>query len=273
MKGGLTTLVFALRALAATGAPALGRVRLTVLVNTDEEVGSPSSREAILIQAARHEAAIVLEPARPNGECVIGRKGVGHFTLEVSGRQAHAGSQPELGISAIWELAHKICALQNLTDLPRGTTVNVGVIRGGERPNVVPDAAAAEIDLRVATCEEAARLQTAFREIAERATIPGTRGTLAGEISNPPWPTGEGTRRLLALLNEAAAPLGLAFSGVMAGGGSDGNRTAACIPTLDGLGPVGSLMHSPAEYLELSSLTERAALVALFVERWAAASG
>jgi glutamate carboxypeptidase len=188
--------------------------------------------------------------------------------MEVVGRQAHAGSQPELGVNAIWELAHKVCAIQALGDPERGTTVNVGVIRGGERSNVVPDRAFADVDLRIWSAEEADRVTSAFREIAERATIPGTTAALTGEISNPPWPTNQGTRRMLGLLNEAGSPLGLAFAGVTTGGGSDGNRTADVIPTLDGLGAVGSKMHSPDEYLEVASLRQQAALLALFMETW-----
>ena len=210
----------------------------------------------------------MLEPARPNGECVIGRKGVGHFRLEVFGRQAHAGSQPELGVNAIWELANKVCAMQALTDSDRGTSVNVGVVRGGERSNVVPDYACADVDLRIWSPEEADRVTRAFQDIARRSTIPGSTGALSGEISNPPWPANDGTRRMLAVLNDAASGLGLTFAGVTTGGASDGNRTAQIIPTLDGLGAVGSKMHSPDEYLEVPSLRERAALLALFMETW-----
>jgi glutamate carboxypeptidase len=268
MKGGLTVLVFALRALAATDAAAFRGLDCSILINSDEEIGSPTSRQTFMDLAARHHAAVVLEPARPNGECVIGRKGVGHFRLEVLGRQAHAGAQPELGVNAIWELAHKVCAIQALTDLERGTTVNVGVVRGGERSNVVPDYACADVDLRIWSAEEADRVTRAFRDIAEQATIPGATGRLTGEISNPPWQTDNGTRRMLALLNEAGSHLGLTFAGVTTGGGSDGNRTAQMIPTLDGMGAVGSKMHSPDEYLDIPSLRQRAALLALFVETW-----
>jgi glutamate carboxypeptidase len=134
---------------------------------------------------------------------------VGHFQFEVCGRQAHAGSQPELGINAIWELAHKVCALQALTDLERGTTINVGAIRGGERSNVVPDRASADVDLRVRSTEEADRVVQEFRKIAARSTVHGATCTLQGEISNPPWQTNPGTRHMLAILNQAAAPLGL----------------------------------------------------------------
>jgi glutamate carboxypeptidase len=268
MKGGLAVLLFAIRSLAATDSEALRRLTLTILINSDEEIGSPTSRQLFVEEAKRHHAAIVLEPARPNGECVIGRKGVGHFRLEVFGRQAHAGSQPEFGINAIWELAHKVCAVQALTDLTRGTTVNVGVIQGGERSNVVPDYARADVDLRVWSIEEAERVTRAFREIVERSAIPGATARLSGKVSTPPWQTDEGTRRMLTVLQEAGSSLGLAFAGVTTGGGSDGSRTAQIIPTLDGLGPVGSKMHSPEEYLEVPSLLQRTALLALFLETW-----
>ncbi len=268
VKGGLTVLLFALRVLAETDAPAFRGTHFSILINSDEEIGSPSSRQTISDTARRHDAAIVMEPARPGGECVIARKGVGHFRMEVFGRQAHAGSQPELGVNAIGELAHKICAMQGLAGLDRGTSVNVGVIRGGERSNVVPDYACAEVDLRAWSQDEADRTIQTLQDIAGRPTIPGATGKLSGEISTPPWQTGEGTRRMLALLQRAGSLLGIEVRGVASGGGSDGSRTAQYIPTLDGLGPVGSRIHSPEEFLEVPSLGERAALLALFIQTW-----
>ncbi|MFA5027131.1 MAG: M20 family metallopeptidase [Candidatus Methylomirabilota bacterium] len=266
MKGGLVVLITALRALRAADSPAFCDLGITVLVNTDEEIGSPTSRELFLDLARRHPAAIVLEPARPSGECVIGRKGVGHFRLEVFGRQAHAGSQPEFGANAIWELARKVCAVQELGDAERGTTVHVGVIRGGERTNVIPDYAVADIDLRIWSDEEGKRIAAGIRAVAGESRVPGTSGRCEGEISFPPWPTNEGTRRMLEILREAGKPLGLNVEGITTGGGSDGNRTAALIPTLDGLGVVGSRLHSPEEFIEVRSLQERAALLAMFFE-------
>ncbi len=268
MKGGLVALIFALRALAATDSTALRSMGLSLLVNTDEEIGSPTSRELFREMAGHHHAAIVLEPARPNGECVIGRKGVGHFRVEVFGRQAHAGTQPELGINAIRELAHKVCAIQELGDPPRGTTVNVGTICGGERPNVIPDHAAADVDLRVWSVEEGERFERALQAVVGRSWVAGSTAKCSGEISMPPWPTNDGTRRLLEILQAAGRPLDLSFTGATTGGGSDGNRTASLIPTLDGLGVVGSRMHSPEEYIEVRSLRERAVLLALFIETW-----
>ena len=268
MKGGLTLLLFALRALAETESAAWRGIRVSVLFNSDEEIGSPTSCGLIAELAKQHDAALVMEPARPAGECVIARKGVGHFRVEAFGRQAHAGSQPELGINAIWELACKVCALQALNDLGRGTTVNVGVIRGGERSNVVPHYACVDVDLRIWSLEEGNRILRAFDEIVGRSTVPGATGKLSGEISTPPWQTNDGTRRMLALLQQAGGQLGIEVHGVATGGGSDGSRTAQHIPTLDGLGPVGSRAHSPEEFMEVPSLGQRTALLALFIEKW-----
>jgi glutamate carboxypeptidase len=268
MKGGLTLLLFALRALAETESAAWRGMGVSVLVNSDEEIGSPTSSGLIAELAKRHDAAIVMEPARPAGECVIARKGVGHFRVEVLGRQAHAGSQPELGINAIWELAQKVCALQALNDLGRGTTVNVGVVRGGERSNVVPDYACADVDIRIWNLEEGNRILRAFNEIVGRSTVPGATGKLSGAISTPPWQTDDGTRRMLKLLQQAGKSLEIEIQGVATGGGSDGSRTAQHIPTLDGLGPIGSRAHSPEEFMEVPSLRERTALLALFIETW-----
>ena len=143
-----------------------------------------------------------------------------------------------------------------------------GLSLGGERSNVVPGYASADADLRVWSLGEAERVMRAFREIVGRSTVPGATGKLSGEVSTPPWRTNEGTRRMLAVLQEAGSPLGLTFVGVTTGGGSDGSRTAQVIPTLDGPGPVGSKMHGPEEYVEVPSLLQRAALLALFLETW-----
>jgi len=270
MKGGLAILWLALRALEAVGSPAQTGMGLTLAVNSDEEVGSFTSRALFATLARRHQAAIVLEPARPDGECVIGRKGVGHFRVEVAGRQAHAGVQPELGVNAVWELARKVCAIQELSDPKLGTTVNVGMFHGGDRVNVIPDYAVADVDVRVWSGEEVERVTRAIRAIAAQNGVAGATAKCSGQVSMPPWPANEGSRRMLAILQEAAAPLSLRFGGITTGGGSDGNWTATLIPTLDGLGAVGNRMHSPEEFIDLASLQERTVLLALFLERWCA---
>jgi glutamate carboxypeptidase len=269
MKGGLCALVFALRALAAAGALSPPGTTITALLTSDEEVFSPTSRDLIAREARGSAAVAVLEPARVNGECVVSRRGAGRYVLEVQGRAAHAGNQPELGINAIWDLAQKVCAIQSLADAFPGATVNVGTIRGGQRSNVIPDHAVAEIGVRAAAPDGAEALTRALEAIAATAHVPGAHATLEGEWGFPPWPEQEATGRLLVLLRQAAAPLGVAVGAVHAGGASDGNRTWRHAPTIDGLGPSGDRLHSPDEFIWSRSLVERAAILAGFIELWA----
>lgn len=271
MKGGLAALLYALRAHREAGTRAWAETSLAVVLNADEERLSLTSREVIERQARRAHAVGILEPARPGGEYVTARKGAGIFTLEVEGKSSHAGLQPELGASAIHDLAAKVAELSALTDLEAGTTVNVGVIRGGERPNVVADRARAEVDLRVWTPEDGERMTRRIREIAERVGVPGTRARLSGGIQFPPWPPGlPGTERLLGTLRAAGRDVGLEVRAIATGGGSDGNHTAHVAPTVDGLGPQGSRAHSEEEFIELPTLLGRTKVLACFLDRWAA---
>jgi len=271
MKGGIVAWLFALRALQATDSPAWREAHLAWFWNSDEEVLSPTSRPLIRAEAERATSVGVTEPARPGGEYVIGRKGAGKFVLEVRGRAAHAGNQPEVGRSAIWAMAQKIDALHRLTDLEEGTTVNVGVVRGGERANVVAERCEAEIDLRAWTPAAAEKAMARLREIAEHPHVPDTTARLRGGLDFPPWPPGDpGTLALLALIQEAGRDLGLALRGIRTGGGSDGNHASRVAPTIDGLGPQGSYAHSPEEYIELGTLIERAKVNARFLELWTA---
>ncbi len=269
MKGGLCALVFALRALAAAGALPPPGAAITAALTSDEEVFSPTSRDLIVREARGAAAVAVLEPARANGECVVARRGAGGYVLNVQGRAAHAGNQPELGVNAIWDLVQKVCAIQALADTFPGASVNVGTIRGGERSNMIPDHAVAEIGVRAATPDGAAALTRALEAVAATAHVPGARATLEGEWGFPPWPEQAATGRLLALLRRAAAPLGVAIGAVPAGGASDGNRTWPHAPTIDGLGPSGDRLHSPDEFIWVRSLVERAAILAGFIELWA----
>ena len=270
MKGGITSLLFAFRALAAADSPAWRETTIAWFLNSDEEVLSPTSRPLIRAEAERATSVAVTEPARPGGEYVIGRKGAAKFFLEVTGRAAHAGNQPEVGRSAVLAMARKICALHALTDLAEGTTVNVGVVRGGERSNVVADRCYAEIDLRAWTPGAADKAIARFREIADHPDLDGTSARLWGDMNFPPWPEGlPGTMALLALMQEAGRELGLALRGIPTGGGSDGNHASGVAPTIDGLGPQGSLAHNPDEYIELPTLIERARVDARFIELWA----
>ena len=271
MKGGITVLLFALRALKATDSQAWRDVNLAWFLNSDEEVLSPSSRAHIRAEAEKSTSVIVTEPARPGGEYVIARKGAGKFFLDVAGRAAHAGAQPELGRSAVWAMAQKTCELHAMSDLSEGTTVNVGVIRGGTRSNVIADECYAEIDLRSWTPAAAERAMKRFEEIAAKTHVPDTSARLRGDMNFPPWPEGlPGTDKLMALVQEAGKELGLSLKGIRTGGGSDGNHASAVAATLDGFGPQGSRAHSDEEFIEVATLIERAKVTARFIELWAA---
>ena len=201
----------------------------------------------------------------------MARKGAGTFELAVTGKASHAGLQPELGASAIADVAHKIAALHALNDFARGTTVNVGTVRGGERPNVVAPLAVAEVDLRAWSQPDADAAIAAMRKICEEAHVAGTTTRFEGQIHFPPWPPGlPGTTRLLQIMEAAGRDLGVDVRAIKTGGGSDGNHTSAVAPTLDGMGPKGSRAHSDEEFIEVGSLLERTKMLALFFDRWAA---
>jgi glutamate carboxypeptidase len=231
-----------------------------VLLTSDEEIGSPTSRGLIEQLATESAYVLVLEPALANGGLKTSRKGVGRFRLEVEGKAAHAGVAPQDGRSAIVELAHQILKLQTLQDLAAGTTINVGVIEGGTTPNVVPARASAEIDVRVASQAEESRIIAALRAL--EPGMEGTRLNITGSFNRPPM---ERTAAIAALFHQAreiGRGLGLELSEGSTGGGSDGNFTAALgVPTLDGLGARGGGAHADDEHVILASLPERAELL------------
>lgn len=268
MKGGLVVLLAALGALRETRSPAFERCGLTVFLNSDEEVLSPTSKDPIDAEARRGQAVCVLEPARPGGEYVFIRKGAGKIFLRVAGRAAHAGVQPERGISANLELAHKVVRLHALTDLAAGTTVNVGVMRGGERSNIICPEAYAEIDLRASTPEAAEAAIAAIRRIAEASTVPGATGELWGGLDFPPLPRRPENEALFALLREVAREVGFEAGETSTGGGSDANHAGQLAPVLDGMGVCGDGAHTEREEAVLASIPQRAAALAGFVERW-----
>ncbi len=262
MKGGLMVLLTALEALAAGGFSEFGTI--TVVLNGDEEIGSPVSRAPIEAEAAGADAVFILEPARTDGSLVTARKGVGMFHLEITGRAAHAGADPQAGISAVEELAHKTIALHRLTDFAVGTTVNVGVISGGTRPNVVAAQAQADIDLRVFTQAEADRVIPQIQAIAAQVYVPGAVTVLTGGLNRPPMEKGPATVALLALVQVAGQSLGIEIRDVASGGASDGNFTAAIgAPTIDSMGSAGGLAHGTSEYADVPTLFAKAKLLAL----------
>ncbi len=235
-----------------------------VLLTTDEELGSQTSRHLVEDGARRARAAMVCEPSADGGALKLGRKGTGMYTLVVTGRSAHAGLEPERGANALIEAAHLILALGPLARPKVGTTVTPTVAAAGTATNVVPAGAVVEVDVRVAQAGEAERVDDALRSLA--STVPGCRLEVRGGPNRPPMPVAGGAG-LWARAQAIAAGLGLPpLTGVTVGGGSDGNFTAAVgCPTLDGLGPVGGGAHAETEHVILSALPQRAALLAELV--------
>lgn len=257
MKGGIVIGLFALRALRELGlVPAH---RLVFLLNSDEEVGSPTSRPFIESEALRSDAVLVLEPSREDA-LVTWRKGVGRFVMEIQGVASHSGAAHERGVSAVEEMAHQILRLEALTDYGQGSTVNVGVVRGGTVVNARPDFARAEIDLRVISAQEADRLT---KDIAGSLPVNlKTAVTVTGGMNRPPWEPSPQGDALFARAQRIGKGLGMDLSPAGTGGGSDGNFTAALgIPTLDGLGCIGNDAHALTEWVDLASLPRKAALL------------
>lgn len=268
MKGGITCLLYALEAMKSTNLDIYNQIAMDVIFNSDEEVMSPTSRPIIESRVQQAHTACVFEPARPGGEYVIRRKGVGKYVMRVIGRAAHAGAQPEDGRSAIEELAHKIIALHALNNADTGTNVNVGVIHGGERPNIIAEEAYAEIDLRVADVAAAESLDKQIRNIAMRSIVSDTSCELTGGAKFPAMLPTAKSERLFEALKNAGRVLGLELHGIATGGGSDGNYAAQFAPTLDGMGPQGGGAHSDREYMEVATLSERTKITALFLISW-----
>ncbi len=260
MKAGLAMLVFALDAMRALGlTPPVAPV---VLINADEEIGSRESGGHIARLARLADRALILEPgAGAEGALKTARKGIGVFHVVARGRAAHAGLEPEKGASAILELAHVIRRLHELNDPAAGVSVNVGVIEGGLRSNVVAPEARAAVDVRVPTMAHARAIEDAILGLAP--TVPGVSLSISGGIGRPPMERTPANRRLWALAREAGRALGLDLTETAVGGGSDGNITSQFTATLDGLGAIGDGAHARHEHVRLDRLAERTALLAL----------
>jgi glutamate carboxypeptidase len=259
MKAGVVMALVAVRALGELG---ISRP-VTLLLNSDEEVGSPVSRPITERLALASEAVLVLEPAQGLA-CKTARKGVGDYRLEVKGVAAHSGVDFASGHSAILELARLLQKVEGFTDLRIGRTVNPGVIGGGTRSNVIAQDAWAEVDVRIAKASDAARVEKLFRGL--RCADPKCRLSISGGINRPPMERKPGT---VALYNQAralAAEVGFQLDEAATGGGSDGNFTAALgIPTLDGLGAVGEGAHAAHESIVIEHLVPRTALLAALI--------
>ncbi len=241
---------------------------VTFLCNSDEEVGSPSSRPLVQDLAQQADAVLVLEPGRARETIVSSRKGCGQYRVEVHGLSAHAGVEPQRGRNAILELSFQVQKMQALNGTIPGATLSVGIVRGGERTNVVPDYAYFDMDVRTSDQGSLKALEAAMRQVTSQNELQGTRITLSGSMLCQPFERNSHNTRLIEVAREAGHELGLKIQDVGSGGASDANTTAAMgIPTLDGLGAGGGLAHNPGEFIELDYLPTRIALVAGLVRR------
>ena len=257
MKGGAYLAYHAFRQLCANGAPSpLGVTQLFV---SDEEIGSPTSRALIEAEGQKAKYVLVTEPARDGGKIVTGRKGVGRFEVFIKGQPAHAGTRPQDGRSAIRELANVIQTLEAMNDPKRRITVTVGVVKGGTRPNVVPEEAYAQVDLRMPSIADADELVPKILELKSRSD--GVTVTVVGGLNRPPYEKGNAVAALYEHAKGLAAEIGFELVDTFTGGGSDGNFTAPHTATLDGLGVDGKGAHTHYEQLYISSLEPRARLL------------
>jgi glutamate carboxypeptidase len=264
MKAGIGLGLLAARALVSNGA--LGDGRLVMLWTTDEETGSATSRSLVEAEAKKSEAVLVLEPSLPGGALKTRRKGCGEYEVIVRGVAAHAGVDPGKGVSAIRELARQILVIETLQDLTRGISINVGVVEGGSRPNVVAAEARAIVDARAPTLADAERIDSAMQSLSPH--LEGASLEVVGGFSRPPMERTDGVARLYETALAAAADLGQTIDEGATGGGSDGNFCAALgVPTLDGLGAVGDGAHATHEHVAVPALAPRAALLARIIQR------
>jgi len=267
MKAGTAILLTALRVLREAGLWPKHPVRM--LFTSDEEVGSVVSRDLIETEARRSLLTVVLEPALAMGQIKTFRKGVGDFTVVAHGRAAHAGGDHQKGINAIEELAYHIPTLQKLTDYTTGTTINVGVIKGGSASNVVPERAEMEVDFRISQMTEIDRVVTAIQGL--QPALNGARLEISGGLNRPPMEHNATMVKTFEQAQRLAASIGLILEEGSTGGGSDGNFTAGLgTPTLDGMGAVGDGAHAAHEHVVIASLAERAALLATILTQWEA---
>lgn len=256
MKGGAFLAFHAFREMARLGTG--GALPVTQLFVSEEEVGSPTSREIIEREARNAKYVLVTEPAREGGRIVTARKGTARFEVRVKGQAAHSGSRHQDGRSALRELARQILVIEGFTDYARGVTTNVGVVTGGTRANVVPEEAFAEVDMRVTSPAQAEEMVA--RMLSLTAHEEGVAVTVTGGMNRPPY---EKDGRIAELFDHAralASEIGYPLEDLKTGGGSDGNFTAAIAPTLDGLGVDGKGGHTPYEQINISSVAPRSEL-------------
>lgn len=262
MKAGLVQMVFAVRALVELDLTP--EVTPVAWITTDEEIGSPYSERQTELLARRADRALIIEPSKgPTGLIKTGRKGNGNYQVTVRGKAAHAGLDPEAGASAILAAAGLIRRLHELNDYEGGTTVSVGLIEGGTRPNVVPAECRFAIDFRASTVADIEAVTSAIEALTP--DIPGTTVEFEGGAERGPLERTPRNQALWHATRAAGAALGMQLDEVFVGGGSDGNITSAFTPTIDGLGPVGDGAHARHEHVVVRSLPERSGLLAMIL--------
>jgi glutamate carboxypeptidase len=267
MKGGIVVMLAALQTLEQL--PSAERLGWEVILGPDEETGSQGTRPLLEEAAGRHQFGLVFEPSRENGDLVKSRKGTGIFTLTCHGRAAHAGRDPGTGRNAILALAEFLPHVDALHHEFAGVLVNIGRIRGGGAANIVPDFAEAEVNIRITRAGDEKLVLDRMRGLAAPINArDGFRLEISGEFNRPPKESTPDEDALFRAWRACGGELGLSLDWQHVGGGSDGNLlSAAGLPNLDGLGPQGGGLHSPGEYIRLSSLVTRSQVAALFLDR------
>jgi glutamate carboxypeptidase len=264
MKSGIVATYYAIKAILDNTDI---KPNITVILNSDEEPGSPTSRHVIW-REAKHAARCFIMEGGSFGSVTTERKGVGIFTFKCKGKAAHAGAEPEKGRSAIIELGHKIVELSALNDYEKGITVNVGVINGGTYPYVIAEEAAAEVDCRIPTKADGDMLIAKFNEIAANSHVDGVTTEWTGSFHRGPMEKTPETEKLITLVKEVGTELGLTIGELASGGASDGNLTSAMgVPSICGMGPEGYGYHGVDEYVEIESVFERTKLLAQVLYR------
>jgi glutamate carboxypeptidase len=268
MKGGLVVIAWALKALAASGGlEALPPLRLVVV--SDEEVGSPEGADVIRKAIAGADACLVFESGRVADAIITRRKGTGMATAVAHGKAAHAGNNHQEGANALWALARFVDRVQQLTDYPRGITINVGKVTGGQGKNTVPDHAVAEVDLRFCTRADGEELVRRFHQAAQEAasSVPGTRIEVTGGVAREPLERTEASAALMAAYGSCAHASGLGHGeAALVGGGSDASTSSSMgIPSIDGLGPRGKGFHTVDEFIEVDTLIPKAQALARYL--------
>jgi glutamate carboxypeptidase len=272
MKSGLLGGLAALDALREAGFEAFGRI--TYVCNPDEEIGSPFSKPVIRQIARESDVALVLEAGRENGNVVSARKGVADVVIDVTGRAAHAGVNPDRGRSAVLEASHKVLALHALNGRWPGVTVNAGVVSGGTRANVVAERCRLHVDVRSPQDQSFDQALAEVVRIAESSAVEGAIGRATVQEAHRPFERTQASLRLLEVVREIVRELGFEVGDQSTGGASDGNTTAAeGVPTLDGLGPIGGDPHGPDEWLDLGSVVPRVTMLAALIARLASDRG